>query len=132
MRVSALALSLILLGLVLGCATSWNRYDVTSYNTIRDPGAEAYEAHVGQIEAMTNATMPPPPGLCAEAGYYFALLGHSEEAAAWFDREIEHYPKAAIFVNALRALVLPSTDAIESDEPVGTETDQAGGKKVTS
>lgn len=95
--------NIILLTLALvSCQTPWDQYDASLYETVANPSEESYAAHIATLEQLVT-TDPPPPGLCAELGYFLVLTGHYPEAEASFNRELASYPQAANFLKALRS-----------------------------
>lgn len=94
------------------CQGPWQQYDVSLYNTIANPSPEAMAAHIETLERMVQ-TDPPPPGLCAELGYFLAISGRSGEAAHWFERELVAYPQSEQFLEQLSETIGPANNNIQ-------------------
>jgi hypothetical protein len=103
--------------LLAGCASRWDSYDASLYDVTMEPGPETYQAHVDLLREWSEGGEELPPGLCAELGFYLALTGRTQEAAAWFDREVEQHPEAETFVQAMRAIALPAQAAEAQGAP---------------
>lgn len=91
----------ITVALLASCQSNWQQYDASLFETVANPSQEAYEYHIGTLERMVEED-PPPPGLCAELGYFLILVGRTAEADAWFARELAAYPHAESYVKMLR------------------------------
>ncbi len=90
----------------LSCRTpGLELYDETLYDYMKYATPESLEAHLDTLEGIVDRAEErderPPPGLCAEYGYYVTLAGEPERGMALLLREKDVYPESGPFVDVL-------------------------------
>jgi hypothetical protein len=87
-----------------GCVTSrykWGAYDPALYAYYKDPTRQAeletaLDAIVKEAEKTGSLI---PPGVYGEYGYLLLQQGKTAEATALFQKEKEHWPESAVFMD---------------------------------
>ncbi|MAW59404.1 MAG: hypothetical protein CMJ94_01065 [Planctomycetes bacterium] len=102
---------------LVSCQTQWDRYDESLYASVFEPSEQTLSRHIQTLEGFASWEVPPP-GFCAELGYYLVLAGRESEAAVWLERESALWPESAKVVAALRNLIAEGPAAEESTEEV--------------
>ncbi|MBL7032804.1 MAG: DUF4810 domain-containing protein, partial [Candidatus Delongbacteria bacterium] len=118
-----------LIGLA-GCAPTalyyWDNYPQTLYKTVENPGPESMASHqetlLRIIEQSAKWGRSVPPGVYYELGYISYQEGRLDEAATFFELEVETYPEAAVFVDSYRQMLTRSAGTTEED-PDGEEVE---------
>lgn len=105
--------------LIAGCTTpvlyDYGHYSREQFRMRQDQGTAAatyMEELVRIIERSDTAGNSPPPGIHAEYGYFLAKQGDRTKAKEHFEREVELYPEAHVYVGFLAR-------ELESLDPVG-------------
>jgi len=129
----ALATAMLVAATTPSCsAPSLEVYDETLYDYLKYATPESLDAHVGTLEDLVERSdargKTPPPGICAEYGYYLSLRGEPERGYALLLREKELYPESERFVNVLIRIASGEEpiDEAPGDEPPGDEARDGG------
>lgn len=81
---------------------SWNKYDITSYNYIKNNDEKSTQELIKNYEAIIskqNGTRKViPPGIYADYGFVLLQSGKTEEGNAMLEKEISLYPESKIFI----------------------------------
>ena len=104
-RLLGIAVPLLLL---LGCATThqrydWGKYESSLYVYYKNPASEAqFVQSLQDLLATANTTgRPVPPGIYAEYGYLLMQEGKSKDAITAFKHEEDHWPQSKYFMDQM-------------------------------
>lgn len=96
-----------------GCTTVseagyyWGGYSNSYYKLIKNPGEESRMEHENNLrkilEVSKERDLRVAPGIYAELGYLVSLRESNEEAAAYYESEINLYPESRLFLERLTA-----------------------------
>lgn len=83
----------------------WGDYSHTYYSFLKEPNKETiakhYESLIDIVETSSEQNLRVPAGIYAELGYIHSQKGEAETALAFYAKEVELYPEAALFIGAL-------------------------------
>ncbi|BFM12974.1 hypothetical protein R50072_31270 [Simiduia litorea] len=101
-------LALLLIALVSGCATSnnhWGNYSNELYTYYKDSSdkerIELTEELAKIFERAEAKGINPPPGLYAEYGTLMLSQGQTEQAIAYYSKEMDSWPESTVLMSAL-------------------------------
>jgi hypothetical protein len=105
---------IILVVLISSCSSrkalySWENYDATSYNYIKNRDDKAYnklvETYTKIIERQRGTRACVPPGLYADYGFILIQTNKEEEGKEMLKKEINLYPESKIFVDKILQMI---------------------------
>jgi hypothetical protein len=84
---------------------SWNKYDISSYNYLKNNDDKSIQELIKNYEAIIakqkGSRQVVPPGIYADYGFVLLQLGKNEEASAMLEKEIALYPESRIFIDRI-------------------------------
>ena len=101
---------LIPVSLLASCASnkplySWSKYDISSYNYLRNNDEKSTQAFIKTFEAIIvkqkGTRKVVPPGIYADYGFVLLQSGKTEEGNAMLEKEIALYPESKIFIDRI-------------------------------
>jgi hypothetical protein len=108
LRLVGLAVLLLGLGAIGGCASQrtqydWGNYNQSLYSYYKHPekAAELMLSIQKIVDSAARGRRPVPPGLFAELGYLQLQQGHVQEAVFAFQAEEVHWPESKVFMDRM-------------------------------
>jgi hypothetical protein len=84
---------------------SWKKYDISSYNYIKNNNEKSTQELIKNYEAIIskqNGTRKVvPPGIYADYGFILLQAGKTEEGNSMLEKEITLYPESKIFIDRI-------------------------------
>lgn len=84
----------------------WSSYDDRTYRVIKSNEAkdiqklmETYN-EILMNDAKSSRAMPPP-GVCADYGFFLVKEGKADEGKKWLEKEKQLYPESVIFIDRI-------------------------------
>lgn len=107
-------ISAIILVLLSGCVATvsqsklyWGNYSQTLYKTKTNPGNEATNTHLKELESIVSKSdemgLKVPPGIYAEIGLVYMSKNKGGKANEFFAMETKEYPESKEFISILIA-----------------------------
>lgn len=86
-----------------GALYDWGNYEDNLFSYYHDPvDQEAVLArHLELLARLERLDRPPAPGLLAEAGTLYLLLGDEQKAIEYFQQEHDTWPESQVMMGAL-------------------------------
>lgn len=94
---------------VAGCAVTggslydWGNYEDNLFTYYHDPVSQevVLARHLEHLARLERLDRPPAPGLLAEAGTLYLVLGDEQKAIDYFQQEHDTWPESQIMMSAL-------------------------------
>ena len=84
---------------------SWNKYDISSYNYLKNNDEKSTQELIKNYEAIIakqkGSRLVVPPGIYADYGFILLQSGKNEEGNAMLEKEIALYPESKIFIDRI-------------------------------
>ena len=84
---------------------SWNNYDVSSYNFLKNNDEKSSQELIKSYETIIakqkGSRQVVPPGIYADYGFMLMQSGKNEEGNAMIEKEMALYPESKIFIDRI-------------------------------
>lgn len=100
--------------LLVSCAPtktlySWNNYEITSYNYLKNSDEKAIQELIKTykqiIGKQTGTRRVVPPGIYADYGFVLMQANRTNEAKTFLLKEVELYPESKQFIEKILKMI---------------------------
>ncbi len=82
---------------------SWSRYDVASYNYLKNMDEKSTQELIANYQTILNSQEGTrrlvPPGICADYGFLLMQANRTQEGKQLLQKEMELYPESKVFID---------------------------------